>query len=148
MMNLSVDQYNEMKDIAESKDYFIEELLIKAEGNLVQDQLDENRRNDLEKQRYEEAQKKQIEEKAILEDQLKKREEEQKKILEIELKNRELVVQAAYKANEELGQKKIKGKNKKTKENDDDINDKESHGNDEEQLNRDQNRELDGIQDE
>jgi hypothetical protein len=49
MMNLSVDQYNEMKDIAESKDYFIEELLIKAEGNLVQDQLDESRRNDLEK---------------------------------------------------------------------------------------------------
>ncbi len=34
-MTLSVDQYNEMRDIAENKDYMIEDLLIKAEGNLV-----------------------------------------------------------------------------------------------------------------
>jgi hypothetical protein len=63
-----------------------------------------------------------------MEEQLRKREEEQKKILEIELKNRELVVQAAYKANEELGQKKIKGKNKKMKDNDGESNDKDSFG--------------------
>jgi hypothetical protein len=45
----SLDQYNEMRDIAENKDYMIEDLIIKAEGNLVQDQQDESRRNDLEK---------------------------------------------------------------------------------------------------
>jgi hypothetical protein len=44
--------------------------------------------------------------------------------LEIEQKNRELVVQAAYKANEELGQKKVKGKNKKAKDNDGEFNEK------------------------
>lgn len=38
-----------MRDIAENKDYMIEDLIIKAEGNLIQDQQDESRRNDLEK---------------------------------------------------------------------------------------------------
>lgn len=115
MMNLSVDQYNEMKDIAESKDYFIEELLIKAEGNLVQDQLDESRRNDLEKQRYEEAQKKQIEEKAILEEQLKKRKRSRKKYQRLSSKIENWQSRQLTRQMKSLGKKKLKVKIKRQK---------------------------------
>jgi hypothetical protein len=55
MQNASIDQYNEMRDIAENKDYMIQDLINIAESNLVQDELDENRRIDLERKRNEEA---------------------------------------------------------------------------------------------
>jgi hypothetical protein len=44
-----------MRDIAENKDYMIQDLINIAESNLVQDELDENRRIDLERKRNEEA---------------------------------------------------------------------------------------------
>lgn len=44
-----------MREIAENKNYTIEELIEKAEGNLVQDQQDESKRHNLERKRDEEA---------------------------------------------------------------------------------------------
>lgn len=96
----TLEQFNEMRETSESKNWLIEDLIARAEEELARDQEAEDERNQKERARHAEVERLRLQEEQEAKEERVRHQAEQEKIREMEEKNRQLVIAAAL----EIGQ--------------------------------------------